>query len=84
MSKPADAITPLEHAIELAEKDGVIAVSSQAWLGRALIASGRDQARGTKLVREARVALAGLAKSDGSAKEELKDLERWLARMKLR
>ena len=73
------AITSLSRAYELRKSHkappGNIAWS--AWLlGRALVESGTDTARGRQLVDHARLTLSGLG---ASAQSEVADIDNWLA-----
>jgi tetratricopeptide (TPR) repeat protein len=74
--KPADAIAPLERAARLApSRDILLTQSIRGWLGRALVASGRDRDRGLAMVREAVAALADVPGAKASIYAT--EIERW-------
>jgi eukaryotic-like serine/threonine-protein kinase len=79
--RAAAAIAPLERAVGLPTEASAAlqAALARAWLGRALVESGRDRPRGRALARAARAGVAQAATTDPDGSAALDDLDRWLS-----
>ena len=77
LGRPADAIAPLERALQLKAPGSAEVEQAQArfFLGRALVESGRDRARGMLTARAARAKLASFG---DDAKDETAEAAAWL------
>jgi tetratricopeptide (TPR) repeat protein len=78
--RAADAIPRLQRALALPARPGDASdvALARAYLGRALVETGRDRAGGLAMIRAARPALA----ADAASAEVLRQLDDWLRTVK--
>jgi tetratricopeptide (TPR) repeat protein len=79
-ARAADAIPRLQRALALPAQagDAVQVALARAYLGRALVETGRDRAGGLEMIRAARPAIA----ADATSAEVLRELDDWLRKVK--